>query len=129
MLSRDLLGADERGQHLAEMAQMNELIIKRMRTGVILLDKHHRLVLHNEAADQLSQKTLERGTALRVKLGEADLMTLDISGSVLERLDTQATDPTSDEEAEEDLPATAVTLAIDLQDDPTETPAGEPSAS
>lgn len=69
-LSQDL--ADERGQHLAEMAQMNELIIKRMRTGVILLDKHHRLVLHNEAAGQLSQKALERGSALRALLPELD---------------------------------------------------------
>lgn len=69
-LSQNL--AEERGQHLAEMAQMNELIIKRMRTGVILLDKHHRLVLHNEAAGQLSQKALERGAALRAVLPELD---------------------------------------------------------
>ena len=72
---------------------------------------------------------MERGTALRIKLGTADLMTLEISGTVLERLDTQAGAETSDDETEEDLPATGVTLAIDLQDDPTETPAGEPGAS
>jgi exoribonuclease-2 len=72
---------------------------------------------------------MERGTALRIKLGAADLMTLEISGTVLERLDCQAGAETSDDETEEDLPATGVTLAIDLQDDPTETPAGESGAS
>ena len=72
---------------------------------------------------------MERGTALRIKLGAADLMTLEISGTVLERLDAQAHAQGADEDADEDLPATGVTLAIDLQDDPSETPAAEPSAS
>ena len=64
--------ADERGLQLAEMAQMNELIIKRMRTGVILLDKHHRIVLSNEAANQLSHKSLEKNLALRLLAPELD---------------------------------------------------------
>jgi two-component system sensor histidine kinase PilS (NtrC family) len=64
--------AEERGQQLADMAQMNELIITRMRTGVILLDKHHRIVLSNEAANQLSQKNLERGHALQELEPELD---------------------------------------------------------
>jgi two-component system sensor histidine kinase PilS (NtrC family) len=64
--------AEERGQQLVEMAQMNELIITRMRTGVILLDKHHRIVLSNEAANQLSQKNLERALSLQELAPELD---------------------------------------------------------
>ena len=72
---------------------------------------------------------LERGAAVRVKLGQADLMTLDISGTVVERLDAPALNSTDDEDSEEEMSTSAVTLAIDLQDDPSETSAGEPSAS
>lgn len=72
---------------------------------------------------------LERGAAVRVKLGQADLMTLDISGTVVERLDAPAVNSTDDEDSEEEMSTSAVTLAIDLQDDPSETSAGEPSAS
>lgn len=61
-LSRAL--AEERGQHLAEMAQMNELIISHIRTGVILLDRHHRILLSNESAGQLAQAVLSRETPL-----------------------------------------------------------------
>lgn len=57
--------ADTRGLQLAEMAQMNEQIIKCMRSGVILLDRHHRVLLGNEAAGQLSRQSLQRGQALR----------------------------------------------------------------
>ncbi len=56
--------AEERGVQLVEMAQMNELIIKRMRTGVILLDKDHHIILSNEAASGLNQTALERDQAL-----------------------------------------------------------------
>lgn len=64
--------ADERGQQLIEMAQMNELIIKRMRTGVILLDSHHRIVLSNEAANGLNHKAIERGQMLNLIAPELD---------------------------------------------------------
>ena len=57
--------ADVRGVQLAEMAQMNELIIKRMRTGVVLLDKNHHIVLSNEAASGLNQKALQRDYPLK----------------------------------------------------------------
>jgi hypothetical protein len=72
---------------------------------------------------------LERGSAVRVKLGQADLMTLDISGTVVERLDRSAPTDANDEDPEEEMSTSAVTLAIDLQDDPSETTTGEPSAS
>jgi two-component system, NtrC family, sensor histidine kinase PilS len=57
--------AEERGVQLAEMAQMNELIIKRMRTGVVLLDKNHHIILSNEAASGLNQKALQRDQPLQ----------------------------------------------------------------
>ena len=57
--------ADMRGVQLAEMAQMNELIIKRMRTGVVLLDKNHHIVLSNEAASGLNQKAMQRDYPLQ----------------------------------------------------------------
>lgn len=64
--------ADTRGLQLAEMAQMNEQIIKCMRSGVILLDRHHRVLLSNEAAGQLSRQSLLRGQALREFSAELD---------------------------------------------------------
>lgn len=56
--------AESRGLQLAEMAQMNEQIIKRMRSGVLLLDRQQRILLSNEAAGQLSQQSPQRGQAL-----------------------------------------------------------------
>jgi two-component system sensor histidine kinase PilS (NtrC family) len=56
--------ADERGLQLAEMAQMNELIIKRLRTGVILLGPDRQIIVCNEAAGQLSQNPIEPGRPL-----------------------------------------------------------------
>ena len=64
--------AEERGQQLVEMAEMNELIIKRMRTGVILLDSHHRIVLSNEAANNLNLKALVRDQSLNQLAPELD---------------------------------------------------------
>ena len=64
--------AESRGQQLADMAQMSEIIISRMRTGVILLDKHHSVQLSNDAARQLSQKAMEKDHALRSYLPELE---------------------------------------------------------
>ena len=64
--------ADSRGQQLAEMAQMSEIIISRMRTGVILLDKHHSVQMSNDAARQLSQKSLDKDKPLRSFLPELE---------------------------------------------------------
>lgn len=77
----------------------------------------------------MGANALERGTAVRVKLGQADFMTLDISGTVVERLDSAAPTEVNDEDPEEEMATSAVTLAIDLQDDASETPTGEPSTS
>ncbi len=64
---------------------------------------------------------LARGAHVRVKLGEIDLMALDVSGTVTAHLDVDMaldSDAPEAEEAEEDdvLPAGPVTIALDLQD-------------
>lgn len=42
--------ADHRGSQVANLAEVNELIIRRMRTGVLLVDGHGEIKLANEAA-------------------------------------------------------------------------------
>jgi two-component system sensor histidine kinase PilS (NtrC family) len=42
--------AEKRGQELANLAEINELVIRRMRTGVLVVDGGHRIRLANEAA-------------------------------------------------------------------------------
>ena len=64
---------------------------------------------------------LARGARVRVKLGEIDLMALDVSGTVTAHLDVDTpsdSDAQEAEEADEDdaLPAGPVTIALDLQD-------------
>mgnify|MGYP003412014937 FL=1 len=68
--SQDL--AEERGHQLLEMAQLNQLIIQRMRTGVIVLDGKHRVLLSNQAATQLNNKAFESGASLIRQSPELD---------------------------------------------------------
>ncbi|HUP92232.1 MAG TPA: ATP-binding protein [Solimonas sp.] len=42
--------AEKRGVELANLAEINELVIRRMRTGVLVVDGGHRIRLANEAA-------------------------------------------------------------------------------
>lgn len=42
--------AEERGSQLLDLADLNELVIRRMRTGVLVVDAQHHLRLFNEAA-------------------------------------------------------------------------------
>ena len=42
--------AERRGEELANLAELNELVIRRMRTGVLVVDGSHRIRLANEAA-------------------------------------------------------------------------------
>ncbi|MEO8160469.1 MAG: ATP-binding protein [Arenimonas sp.] len=46
--SEDL--ASRRGEELASLSELNELVIRRMRTGVLVVDGSHRIRLSNEAA-------------------------------------------------------------------------------
>ena len=45
--------ADRRGAEVANLVEVNELIIRRMRTGVLVVDAAGRITLANEAAGQL----------------------------------------------------------------------------
>ena len=42
--------AEQRGEELANLSELNELVIRRMRTGVLVVDGSHRIRLANEAA-------------------------------------------------------------------------------
>ncbi len=69
---------------------------------------------------------LPRGAKVRVKLGEIDEITLDITGAVIERLDLgdRAAAPDSegngDAEDEDDAPAGPIAIAVDVSDAPEE---------
>ncbi len=64
---------------------------------------------------------LPRNAKVRVKLGEMDLITLDVHGTVIERLDvpaqaTDATDAAEDESEDEDDVAGPIAIAVDVDE-------------
>ncbi|SET93373.1 ribonuclease catalytic domain-containing protein [Variovorax sp. OV084] len=73
----------------------------------------------------------ERGARLRVKLGEIDEIALDVSGTVLERLDTPKADAAladeSDEGDEEEVVAGPIAIAVDLSDSEAAAPENTPA--
>ena len=66
----------------------------------------------------LGAQNLPRGARLRVKLGEIDEITLDLHGTVLERLDTPADEAPSTEastdEDDDDATAGPISIAVDI---------------
>jgi exoribonuclease II len=68
---------------------------------------------------------LPRGARVRVRLGAMDLLMLDVSGTLVERLDAVA--PTADEDEEEELSA-GVKLALDVNETESETAAAQSTA-
>jgi two-component system sensor histidine kinase PilS (NtrC family) len=54
LLSRQVIEsqalAEKRGEELANQAEINELVIRRMRTGILVVDGEHRVKVSNEAA-------------------------------------------------------------------------------
>ena len=54
LLSRQVIEsqalAEKRGEELANQAEINELVIRRMRTGILVVDGDHRIKVCNEAA-------------------------------------------------------------------------------
>ena len=63
---------------------------------------------------------LPRGARVRIKLGEIDEITLDITGTVIERLDTAQTEapaPADDEDGDADAPAGPISIAVDMSTD------------
>ena len=63
---------------------------------------------------------LPRGARVRVKLGEIDEITLDITGAVMERLDVVADtqDAPADMEDDEDVSAGPIAIAVDVNEVP-----------
>lgn len=67
----------------------------------------------------LGAQGLPRGAKVRVKLGAIDEITLDISGTVTERLDTVADEsaaPMEEEDSEADLAAGPISIAVDVDE-------------
>jgi len=63
---------------------------------------------------------LPRGARVRVKLGEIDEITLDVFGTVIERLDTEeasdAAQTDDSDDGEEELTAGPISIAVDVSD-------------
>lgn len=67
---------------------------------------------------------LPRGAKVRVKLGEIDEITLDISGTVTERLDVEtdeSPDPLGEEDGESEMAAGPISIAVDVNEPQTDT--------
>jgi exoribonuclease-2 len=62
---------------------------------------------------------LPRGAKVRVRLGEIDEITLDISGTVTERLDAdldESPDPLSEDDGESEMAAGPISIAVDVNE-------------
>ncbi|MGE8317557.1 MAG: ribonuclease catalytic domain-containing protein [Comamonas sp.] len=75
----------------------------------------------------LGAQNLPRGAQVRVKLGEIDEITLDVTGTVVERLDDAAANPVAgespqDEEEDEEAVAGPIAIAVDVGDSEGNTP-------
>ena len=57
--------ARQRGEDLADLTSLNELIIRRMRTGILVVDHHDQIRLINEAAWYFGGMPSSKTTALR----------------------------------------------------------------
>jgi len=70
-----------------------------------------------------------RGTRLRVKLGEVDGISLDVRGTVVERLGAEDDAAADEDEGDDEPVAGPIAIAVDVADT-SEPPAvaGEPSA-
>ena len=70
----------------------------------------------------LGAQGLPRGARVRIRLGEIDEITLDISGTVIERLDTPAEEATplqngdEGEDGEDELAAGPISIAVDISE-------------
>ncbi len=80
----------------------------------------------------LGAQNLPRGARLKVKLGDVDEITLDIHGTVIERLDDPADPsddgPVEDAEEDEDTVAGPIAIAVDVNEAPAEAAAATPAA-
>jgi exoribonuclease II len=73
---------------------------------------------------------LPRGARVRVRLGAIDLITLDVNGTVIERLDTAAEAAVSaEDDTEEETVAGPIAIAVDVTDTPEEEAGAAPAAA
>jgi exoribonuclease-2 len=78
----------------------------------------------------LGAADLPRGARVRLKLGEIDLITLDVSGSVLQRLDLDSAAAASEEDdSEEETVAGPIAIAVDVTDTGEEEAPATPAAA
>jgi exoribonuclease II len=70
---------------------------------------------------------LPRGAKVRVKLGEIDLITLDVAGTVIERLDVTPEILAAEEEGEDEPAAGPISIAVDVNE-PTDSESAAPKA-
>jgi exoribonuclease-2 len=75
----------------------------------------------------MGAQNLPRGARVRIKLGEMDLITLDITGTVVERLDTPTPDTSANEaadddggEGDDDEVSGPIAIAVDVSEAPAE---------
>ncbi|MFT3812468.1 MAG: RNB domain-containing ribonuclease [Acidovorax sp.] len=66
----------------------------------------------------LGAQNLPRGARVRVKLGQIDEIALDVSGTVIERLDSPAQEAAAEEEEDDDVPAGPIAIAVDVNEAP-----------
>jgi exoribonuclease-2 len=69
--------------------------------------------------------SMPRGARVKVRLGEMDLLMLEVSGSLVERLDVAAPDVAAEED--DDEPSVGVHLAMDVNEETTEKPSENPA--
>ena len=72
---------------------------------------------------------LPRGARVRVKLGGIDLITLDVAGTVVQRLDTVADVASDADDSDEETVAGPIAIAVDVTDTPAEEAAAAPAAA
>jgi exoribonuclease-2 len=71
-----------------------------------------------------------RGTKVRVKLGEIDLISLDVKGTLLERLDVSPEPVSAEEESEDEVEAAGpIEIAVDVSDAAAQALVADPAAS
>jgi exoribonuclease-2 len=72
---------------------------------------------------------LPRGAKVRVRLGEIDEITLDVSGTVTERLDVEideSPDPLGEDDGETEMAAGPISIAVDVNEPQTDAAAAAP---
>ena len=76
-------------------------------------------------------QSLPRGAKVRVRLGEIDEITLDVSGTVTERLDVEldeSPDPLGEDDGETEMAAGPISIAVDVNEPQTDAAAAAPVA-